>query len=115
MKHLLFIFVILTASCADSRFQPELSDEIAGEWVRTDDTTRHYIFSDNYATTWIYNFSTVVAPHWYATEQTGDRELTLSEINKGTVLVWRFSEAGQTVTVADHTTQPTFYFNLKRQ
>ena len=115
MKHLIFILAILATSCADSRFTPSLSDEIAGEWVRTDDTTRHLIFWDGYATTWIYNFSTIIAPHWYTTEETGDREITISEINKGTVLVWRFSDVGDTVTVVDITHTPVFYFNLKRK
>jgi len=108
--------IVFATSCADSRFPPSLSDELRGEWVRTDDETRHYIFDDEYATTWIYNFSTVVAPKWYSTEETGDRVLTLTEINTGNVQRWKFSETdGETITLTDITTQPAKYYNLKRK
>jgi len=115
MKNAILLLLIFATSCADSRFTPSLQEELRGEWVRTDDETRHYIFEDDYATTWIYNFSTVVAPKWYGTEETGDRVLTLTEINTGNVQRWKFSETdGETVTFADVTMQPAKYYNLKR-
>jgi len=116
LKYLIPAVVLCLASCADSRFTPSLSDEIRGEWMRADDENRRYIFEGDFATTWNYNFGTVIAPHWYAAEETGERVLTLKEINTGTVQRWKFSETdGQTVTVADVTTYPHFYFNLKRK
>lgn len=79
-------------ACKDSDFEPTLQDEIQGEWVRTDDPTRHYIFGDGYATTWVYNFSTVIAPKWYSTESADEwRALKLREINKPDSLVWTFA------------------------
>jgi hypothetical protein len=116
LKHLLFIAVLFATSCADSRFTPSLQEELRGEWVRTDDETRHYIFEDGFCTTWIYNFSTIVAPKWYGVEETGDRIFTLTEINTGNIQRWKFSETdGQAVTFADFTTQPAKYYNLKRK
>jgi hypothetical protein len=116
LKHLLFAALLSFFSCADQRPEPLFPDDIRGEWVRVDDETRHYIFEEDFATTWNYNFGSVLAPHWYAAEQTGDRVLTLKEINKGNTYLWKFSETdGQMVTVVDVTTYPHFYFNLKRK
>jgi hypothetical protein len=116
LKHLLFVAAIFLASCADTRFEPSLSQEIEGEWANAEHPTRHYIFGEGYCTAWEYNFSTVINAHWYRTEQTGERDLMLIEINKKDTLYWKFSETdGQTVTVADGTNAPTFYFNLKSE
>ena len=87
LKYLIPAVVLCLASCADSRFTPSLSDEIRGEWMQADDTfcffairfnlldeirgewmraddeNRRYIFEGDFATTWNYNFGTVIAPH----------------------------------------------------
>lgn len=116
MKETIFVFLLLFAmQCKDQDFEPQLLDELQGKWVRTDDDTRKFIFGPDYATTWIYNFSTVIAPKWYRIEQTGERDLMLIEVNKNDTLRWRFSDIDGTVTVADATHYPTFYFNLKRE
>jgi hypothetical protein len=113
---ILLLLALCLASCADVRFPPSLASELHGEWVRADDETRQYIFEEGFCTTWIYNFSTVLTPRWYATEETGDRVITLTEINTGAVRRWKFSETdGKNITVADITTKPAFYFNLKRK
>ena len=111
------IFCLLFASCADSRKEPLLSDAVRGEWARIADPTRHYIFEDDHVTTWVYNFSTVIAPKWYRAEYVSISDLTLSEINTGNVVRWKFSDVNQfdtICTVADYTNHPTFYFDLKR-
>ena len=111
------IFCLLFASCADSRKEPILSDAVCGEWVRLDDPNRHYIFEDDHVTTWVYNFSTVIAPKWYRAEYDGISNLTIYEINTGNVARWKFSDLNQfdtICTVADYTNAPTFYFDLKR-
>lgn len=110
----LIVLMAFAMQCKDSDYNPNLSQEIAGEWTRAENPNRHYIFGDDFCTTWEYNFSTIVAPKWYSVEQVGDRDLMLVEINKADTLYWRFSEIGETATVADFTTHPSFYFNLKR-
>ena len=111
------ILCLLCASCADSRKEPLLSDAVRGEWARIADPTRHYIFEDDYISTWVYNFSTIIAPKWYRADYSGAADLTLSEINTDQVLRWKFSDVTQfdtICTVADYTNHPTFYFDLKR-
>ena len=125
MKHLLnsplpyllgFLIVCgIIEACKDSDFEPTLQDEIQGEWVRTDNPTRHYIFADDYATTWDYNFSTVINPKWYAVQEVGDRTLMLIEANSQDTLHWVFSEIDTVMTVKEVAANSVFYFNLKRE
>jgi len=42
LKYLIPAVVLSLASCSDSRFPPSLSDEIHGEWMRTDDENRRF-------------------------------------------------------------------------
>ncbi len=117
MKNILFFAFVFLASCADSRYEPILWQELKGEWVRAENPNRHYIFAQDYVTTWDYNFSTVVAPKWYAAEWSGERGVNLKEINTDIEKFWQFSEiTGDTlVTVAENSEGvPVFYFNLKR-
>ena len=114
MKNLIFVFVFF-ASCADSRFEPTIADDMNGEWTRKGDPNRHYLFGEGYVTTWIYNFSTVIAPKWYSIEEVGDRTLMLVEKNSQDTAFWRFGETdGQAVTVTDTGGEIDFSFNLKR-
>ena len=125
MKHLkpfllALISALLLLSCKDSDFEPTLQDEIQGEWVRTDDPTRHYIFGEGYVTTWIYNFSTVIAPKWYSTESAGEwRALKLREINKPDSLIWTFAPLSDdgilTVKETQYSNATAVYFSLERQ
>ena len=116
MKNAILFFLLFAASCADSRFDPTLQDELQGEWVRTDDHTRHYIFGPDYATTWVFNFGSILAPKWYSVEPYEDSALLLTEINTGNTAVWGFGEVrGDSVTVVEQANGGKFYFNLKRQ
>lgn len=118
MKNLFnIIFLLSLASCGKyDGGEPTLAQEIAGEWVNAEHPTRHYIFGGGYATTWDYNFSTVINAKWYKTEQTGERDLMLVEINKNDTLYWRFSELnGDAVTIADATNYPAVFFNIERE
>lgn len=118
MKSLLYIIPVLflTACSKYDGGEPIFPQDIEGEWYNVEHPTRHYIFGDGYATSWDYNFSTVINAHWYEVKQTGERDLMLVEINKGDTLRWRFSPmSGDTsVTVADFTNIPTIYIDLKR-
>lgn len=115
MKHILLFCVLTFAACADYQKEPLLLDEIKGEWVRVDNPNRHYIFADGYATTWIHQFGTNITAQWFEMS-IAERDASLKEINTGQIQVWRFSEMqGDTLcTVADASSTPTFYFNLKR-
>lgn len=117
MRHLIVLLALCFLSCKDADYAPTLQHEIAGQWVRTDNPRRHYIFGDGFATTWEYNFSTVVNAQWFEAVEVGDRALQLTEINKPhLVFVWRFSDVtGDTVTVTDLSGALDFNFKLRRE
>lgn len=117
MKHILPVCLVLAfASCADYDREPLLWQELQGRWTRADDPNRHYIFAQDYATTWDYNFSTVIAPKWYSMEQTGYRTLTLVNINTGDTSRWIVGQVfGDTAVGVNDVTHPTWFeFYLKR-
>ncbi len=109
-------FLLLCLSgCKDADYQPTLQQQIAGQWVRTDNPKRHYIFGDGYATTWIHDYGTTIAPHWYGVEQTGQRDLMLVEMNTCDTRHWSFGEVGDTMEVTDRTYTIGFNFKLRRE
>ena len=117
MKHLLPVFLIFAfASCADYDREPLFWQELQGQWTRADDPNRHYIFGQDYATEWDYNFSTVIAPKWYSMDETGYRTLTLVNINTGDTSRWIVGQVfgDSTVAVNDVTHPDWFEFYLKR-
>ena len=117
MKHLLPVCLIFAfTSCADYDREPPLWQELQGEWTRADNPNRHYIFAQDYATTWDYNFSTVIAPKWYSMDETGYRTLTLVNINTGDTSRWIVGQVfgDSTVAVNDVTHPDWFEFYLKR-
>lgn len=118
MKNLTYALLLtLAASCADYDREPLLWQELQGEWTRADNPNRHYIFAQDYATTWDYNFSTVIAPKWYSMDETGYRTLTLVNINTGDTSRWIVGQVfGDTAVSINDVTHPDWKeFYLKRK
>lgn len=116
MKNCVLFFLLIFSSCADGRVRPSLQDELLGRWERTNDPTRRYLFGEDYATSWVYNFSTTIDGKWYKVEQINGRNMTLKEINTGKVFEWGFSEVigDSLVTMTDKTGNLHYSFDLKR-
>ena len=115
MKVIIPLLLTLFFSCSDyDGGDLSLLQEMQGEWQNTQNQ-RHYLFADDYATTWDYNFSTVINAKWYKVRQVGERDLSLVEVNTKDTLLWRFSQVDSIVTVADVTNAATVYFDLKRK
>ena len=116
MKYLILIFAIAFASCKDSRFDESTIDQIRGEWVRENNPNRHYIFAEDYATTWISDFGTILAPQWFRMRECEPGAVELSEINSDLVQVWAFTEiqGDSLATVEDQTGPLSFTFKIRR-
>ncbi len=116
MKHILSVCLVLAFASCHNDYEPLLWQELQGKWTRTDNQNRHYIFAQDYATEWDYNFSTNIAPKWYSMEQTGYRTLTLVNINTGDTSHWIVGQVlGDTAVSINDVTHPDWKeFYLKR-
>lgn len=91
--------LILLASCKDyDGAEWQLSDQIKGLWVRTDNPGWHYAFDDVLLTAWIYDFGGIIAEQRFAYTTDGDT-LNMTNLGNGDSEKWVVQVDGDTARV----------------
>lgn len=91
--------LILLASCKDyDGAEWQLSDQIKGLWVRTDNPGWHYAFDDVLLTAWIYDFGGIIAEQRFAYTTDVDT-LNMTNLGSGDFEKWVVQVDGDTAIV----------------